>query len=118
MVYGVSLLCLRHSCPVMGLHLCPEGQEAPKAIRRNRRWAGPRRIMVLEVVGKLGRRRGGEEQQDRRLSGENGKRVLMRGGLEPNPTLPAAPNRAGALCVCAVHILHRSPVILHETLDL
>lgn len=58
MVYGVSLLCLRHSCPVVGLHLCPEGQEAPKAIRRNRRWVGPRRIMVLEVVGKLGRRRG------------------------------------------------------------
>lgn len=58
MVCGVSLLFLRHSCPVVGLHLCPEGQEAPKAIRRNRRWAGPRRIRVLEVVDKMGRRQG------------------------------------------------------------
>lgn len=42
-----SFICSsKNSCPVVGLPLCSEGQEAPKAIRRTGSGAGPRRITV------------------------------------------------------------------------
>lgn len=90
---------------------------APKAKKLQRPFietdygAGPWRITVLvvEIVAKMRRpgRRWGGEQQDRHLSCEKRKLVLIREVPELTPSSPAGPT--GVLCVFSVHISSLEP---------
>lgn len=95
----------------MGLPLCSEGREAPKAIRRN----GLGASTTADVSscsgdpgwdGTLGFETRREEQQDRRLSCETESQSWWR-------KFPS--HSEGVLCVYSVHIFSSNPVILHQT---
>lgn len=103
--------------PGVGLPLCSEGQEAPKAVRRSRLRGRTRQVTVRFwgswLRGRGGRRRG-RGQQDGRPSCETREPVLMR----------TAPARSLAPRVCAGTPLTSAPrpcsppELLHSALSL
>lgn len=92
---GVSFLFRKHSCPVVGLPLRSGGREAPEAT------VAPRR----GLRGGVGQETG-QEQRDRRPSGEKRKPAPMKSAPTPLVSVGGSERRG---CACAPRTLLPGP---------